>query len=742
MQQADPELKRAAEALERLPQRRPASLYDVAVQYSILDWYQTITSDDLTFELAPEHLAFMTPLAKQELYDEPDNALVVYVDLSDPETPRFRDEQPVRVESIDRSQRYQLGHSYPAKKTAAKTDHSITTHKDASEHHLAGERDHWAGTNNIIDRFTGWAQSDAADRVIERNDVDDVWIIRALQQLGEGESALDELTDRPDFPLDPTDKETEREVFVTVRVKLPDEDEYRWPGEVPALNEVMVEQKTEQFESTAVSNAAGEGVGYVTGERKVVKGGSTGLLSMYPKKHREHFPDLSPDGSAAWRSRPITHTTAAAIATATTVFEHFYQGLGDDRRLYVLPYLASHPEQVSPAEFNRFATTVFERLREADATDFETAVNRVFFERDDADSDGTPPLFPSQRRDSPYKHVRVATAFTVSGNPDRVFFEATNTDPYQPLALENAHEQLIEEPPFVGEGVFADLVEGTDSPLLARTPSLRTMALFGSYFDYTTAPTRSSEESQNTPKAGDIDDVRARRLRQFLTNDRIAVLPLLAEYLHRIVQRQRDRFGQDGTSNVPAVAIVEQYMQLRALAAIGALDAGQQQRRIEVSNSKTPTYNITTVTSTNSDAAYESQAERLEAFIDSHAVLANQESRQAVFLLGGLVGIISNFQRHPEQDISSTLVRRYPIDYLTKQSIKGVTNEVLQMANTYADAEEYFPAHQVNEYTRRLPDLMLTADPNEWTFRQSELQWLYALGIAFGSNDIPIDTEE
>lgn len=742
MQRADHELQRAADALERLPQRRPASLYEVAVQYSILDWYQTITSDDLSFELAPEHLAFMTPLAKQELYDEPDNALVVYVDLSDPETPRIRDEQPVRVESIDRAQRYQLGHSYPANKTSAMTDYSITTHKEASEHHLAGERDDAWGTNNIKDRFTEWARSDAANRLLEREAVEDTWIIEALQQLGDDEATLDELTNDPSFPLDPTDDESEHEVFVTVRVKLPDEEKYRWPGEVPALNEVMVEQKAERFENMSVNDAAGEGVGYVTGQEGRVTGGSAGLLKMYGKKQREHFPDLSADGTSAWRARPITRQTAAAITTATTVFEDFFQSLGESRRFYVLPYLADHPEQISPSEFDRFARTVFQRLRNADDTDFESVVNRVFFERDEDEPAETEPLFPSQQSDSPYKHVRVATAFTVSGNPDRVFFEATNTDPYQPLALENAHEQIIEEPPFVGDGVFADLVEGTDSPLLARIPSLRTMALFGSYFDYTTAPTRSSEESQGTPKAGDIDDVRARRLRQFLTNDRISVRPLLEEYLHRIVQRQRDRFGQDGISNVPTVAIVEQYLQLRALAAINALDSGQQQNGVEVSPSEAPIYDITTVKPTNSNATYESQAQRLEGFIDSHAVLADHGSRQAVFLLGGLVGIVSNFQRHPEQDISSTLVRRYPVDYLTKQSIKEVTNEVLQLANTYAEEEEYFPARQVNEYTRRLPDLMLSTNPNEWTFKQSELQWLYALGIAFGSNDTPIDTEE
>ncbi|MFB6202826.1 MAG: TM1802 family CRISPR-associated protein [Halorhabdus sp.] len=740
MLQGNQSTRRAEGALERLPDRRPASLYDVAVQYSILDWYQTITSDDLSFELAPDHLAFMTPLAKPNLYDEPDNALVVYVDLSDPESPQFRSENPVTLEHVGRSIRYKLGHGYPENKTSAMTDYSITTHKEASEHHLAGQRDDAWGTNNIKDRFTDWAHSDAANRVLERDDVEDTWIIDALQQLGDDEAAIDALTERADFPLDPTDEDTEHEVFVTVRIKLSEESRYHWPGEIPALNEVMVEQKAERFENMGVEDAGGDGVGYVTDDEGRVTGGSAGLLGMYGKKQREHFTDLSPDGSAAWRSRPIARETAAALATASSIFEEFYQGLGESRRLYVVPYLGAHPQEISPGQFDRFATTVFQPLRDAENTDFERVVNEVFYKKDNY-SNRVEPLFPEYERESAYEGVRVATAFTVSGNPDRVFFEATNTDPYRPLELKQAHEEIIEQSPLAGEGVFADVVDNSNSALLARSgEALRAMALFGSYFERTTEPTRSSEETQDTPKAGDIDDVRARRLRQFLTNETVPLRPLLEEYLHRVVQRQRDRFGQSDTSGIPTGAIVEQYLQLRSLDAIDALGAGGQSRPIDGRAHETTLYNIATVTQSNPDTTYDSRAERLETFIDTHAVLAENESREAVFLIGGLVGLISNFQRR--DDISSTLVRRYPVDYLTKQSVTEVTNEVLQLANTYTEEEEYFPAQQANEYMRRLPDLMLSENPRDWQFTQSELQWLYALGIAYGSNDKTIDSED
>jgi CRISPR-associated protein Cas8b/Csh1 subtype I-B len=138
---------------------------------------------------------------------------------------------------------------------------------------------------------------------------------------------------------------------------------------------------------------------------------------------------------------------------------------------------------------------------------------------------------------------------------------------------------------------------------------------------------------------------------------------------------------------------------------------------------------------------HEDRESRLEDFIESHEVLSNSKPSQAVFLLGGLVGRVSAYQRQPEKNVSSTLVRRYPIDYLTKQSIKEVTNEVIQMNNTYIEADD-LPSTYNARYANRLPDLMLESDPGSWSLTQNELQWLYALGITYGLNDTQIDTEE
>jgi len=733
------ELEVASEAIDRLPDRRPASLYDVAVQYSILDWYQTVVSGELDFELDPEHLAFMTPMAKDGLYDEAeDNALVVYVDCSEPENPGFRDEEPVAFESVDESGRFRLGHSYPANKTSAMTDYSITTHKEATEHHLAGQRDDAWGTNNIKDRFTEWAHSDAADRVLEREGTEDKEILQALRIIGDNPERIDEMVERGDVGLDPEDEETEHEVFVTVRIKLPGDDEYSWPGEIPILNEVMVEQKAERFENISVENAGGEGVGYVRNEEERVTGGSAGLLGMYAKKQREHFSDLSPDGSEAWRNRPLTRENAAAIATANSLFEEFYEGLGNSRRLYVLPYLGVHPDMIEDDDLNSFVSEVFGRLREREDTSFQEAIGDVFFDRE-VEGEEIDSFFEGGTTGPNYEQVEIATVFLVTGNPDRVFFEELRTDMYRPLEIDRSHGDVLQSPVF-SDGIFAKLRDRSDSPLLRPGANRRNMALFGGYFEWTTEPTRTSEEAQDTPKAGDIDDIRARRLRQFLQGETIPLRTLLEEYLHLLVQRQQELFGEESDTEVPTRQVAEQYAQLRALEGIGVLGAGRR-RLVAGTDEQTTTETTTFATVTEQMQDHEDRESRLEDFIESHEVLSNSKPSQAVFLLGGLVGRVSAYQRQPEKNVSSTLVRRYPIDYLTKQSIKEVTNEVIQMNNTYIEADD-LPSTYNARYANRLPDLMLESDPGSWSLTQNELQWLYALGITYGLNDTQIDTEE
>jgi hypothetical protein len=706
----------ATTAVERFQQRLPASLYEIAWQYSLYDWYSAVESGDIDWELDPEHLAYLTPGAKSELFGEPDSLITVFVDLSDPGDPRLRSDTDggrVEIGTYTRGDRFRVGHSYPANKTANMTDYSITTHKQADAHHVAGYRDDTYWTNNVQDRFTDWARSEHAEAVREQTSSADAQLLDDLATLGEQEDTMEALGEA--FLDLAEDEDEEYEALITVAVRTPDAERYRYPGEIDVLNAVMAEKKSARLESISVEDASSEGVDYVTGEIGQVTGGSPGLFGMYGKKQREHFPDIDPKGSDAWRSHPLSFDIAATVATADSVFESFYRSLGNNRRLYILPYLARRKSELDSEAFQWFYDAVFKRLRDAETNEdgsFDETIDELFGKAEMA-RDGQEVDIGGED----WGRVQFALVLQVTGNPDRVFFD-TLDGLYAPARLEDAHNGVTGSQTHVGDGIFANYPSSESSPLLGQALRLTRQIVYGYYFGRTTEPTRSSREASETPSVGDIDDHEMRRVRRLVTGETIPLGPLLEEYVHQLVQDQNEDFASDDNYiAVPRRSVVEQYTQLQALSEAGVLD------------SKTASFEFKTTAMTDEP---DSRTDRLESFIDSHAALESDKNR-AVFLLGGLVGRITAFQSR--EDVSSTLVRRYPIDYLTKQTLKEVTKEVLQMDHSYAEAEEDRSYWTNSRYTTPLTDTMLAADPDEWSMTEPELQWLYSLGITYGLND-------
>jgi len=718
-----PKNEYAATAVERFQPRLPASLYEIAWQYSLFDWYSAVQSGDIDWELAPEHLAYLTPGAKSDLFNEPDSLITVYADLSDPDNPRLRPDSaggPVEISTYTRSDRFRVGHAYPANKTSSMTDYSITTHKGADANHIAGFRDDAWGTNNVQDRFTDWAQSDEADAAREDASETGTAILDGLVALGDDAETMEGLGNA--FLAKVDSDETEIEALITVAVKPPGEDEYRYPGEIPVLNDVMVAKKSSRLESISVENASDEGVGYVTGDTTTVTGGSPGLFGMYGKLQREHFPDLNTKGSNAWQMRPLSFDMAAAVSAADSIFEDFYRGLGNNRRLYILPYLARRRDELDAETFEWFYDAVFTPLRDAETGEngtFDSTVDRLVGEATSATGDAKLDIDTTDD----WGRVRFAVVLRVTGNPDRVFFDTLDGG-YPPAVLEDAHNDVTKAPLYEGEGIFGTYPSSESSPLLGRGLNLARLILYGYYFGRTTEPTRTSRQASETPSAGDIDDNEMRRVGQLLTERSIPLQPLVEEYIHQLVQDQREEFDNDSDYIAfPRRSVVEQYTQLRALATAGMLDT------------TTTSFDFTTSAMTTDQ---DSRSDRLESFLDSHAALDSDRDK-AVFLLGGLVGRITAFQSR--EGVSSTLVRRYPIDYLTKQTVKEVTKEVIQMDHSYAEAEENRSYWTNRRYTDPLTDTMLAADPDQWSMSEAELQWLYSLGITYGLNDSSIAKE-
>lgn len=722
-------------AISRLQDRISGSLYEVAWQYSIFDWYSSKQSTALDFELDPEHLAYLTPSAKSSLFGEPDSLVVVYADLSDADSPRLRSDEaggPVEISTYTEDDRFRVGHAYPEGKTSSMTDYSITTHKNADAHHIAGLRDDAWGTNNIRDRFTDWAQSEFAEEVRKEVDESEQRILDAFGHLGDDETVMKRLSDAF-LDLVPNEDE-EIDALITVRTRLPNDERWKYPGEITVLNEVMRAKKADRLQNISVDDASGEGTGFVSNNNGRVTGGSPGLFGMYGKKQREHFSDLDTEGNSAWRARPLEFDTAAAVASAGSLFDDFYRGLGSSRRLYILPYLAARSNDIDAGTFEWFYDRVYARLRDAESGQdgaFDDTVENLFAEANRVSSETSATetsgdeydVAFDDRSNAAWESVRFAVVHQVSGNPDRVFFDTL--DGVSPaIQLENAHNQVTGAPIFASDGIFHDNPNPESSPILGRGLNLIRYILYGGYFRRTTEPTRSSREASETPGAGDIDDSRMQRVRNLLTETRIDSNSLLEEYIHQLVQDQNEEFGNDsGYISFPKRSVVEQYAQIHALQTTGVLDTGE-----------TIGFNYTHMPD-----EFEDRSARLDEFIASHGALSG-DPQKAVFTLGGLVGRISAFQSY--ENVSSTLIRRYPVDYLTKQTIKEVTKEVLQMNNSYAEAEENRSYRTNSRYTDRLADTMLAADPQSWRLNESELQWLYSLGIAYGLSDSSLYDDE
>ena len=726
----------AQTAVSRMQNRIPASLYEVAWQYSLFDWFDSSQSDAIDWDLAPEHLAYLTPRAKSSLFGEPDSLVTVYADLTDLDDPSVRSEAdggPVEIGTYTAEDRFRVGHSYPGNKTSSMTDYSITTHKGASAHHIAGLRDDAWGTNNVQDRFTDWAQSEAADRVREEADDRDRAILDALAALGDDEAAMDALSESLLSQVE--DEETELDALITVALKLPGEDDWKFPGEVPVLNDVMRAKKAARLESISVEDASGDGTGYVTDGQARVTGGSPGLFGMFGKKQREHFADLDTKGTSAWRARPLEFDTAAAVAAAGSLFGDFYRSLGSNRRLYILPYLATRRDQLEPETFEWFHERVYKTIQAAEGGsdgNFDDEIESLFAEANrvseasgvEADtSSGDLDDLVYEESPADWDSVRFAVVHQVTGNPDRVFFDTL--DGVSPAReLNNEHARVLRSEPFSQGGIFHDNPVPDASPLLGRGIDRTQMALYGLYFRLTTEPTRSSREASETPGAGSITDSRMSRVRNLLTGTRLDASDLLEEYIHQLVQEQRDQFGNDDDYVAfPKRDVVVQYAQLRALANMGVLD----------------TSDTIPFTTTEMATDTDTRSDDLEAFIDSHDAL-DGSAEEAIFTLGGLVGRITAYQSR--ENVSSTLVRRYPVDYLTKQTVVEVTKEVMQMNNSYAEAAENRSYWTNSRYTDRLADTMLAANPRSWSLTEAEIQWLYSLGIAYGLSDTSEYSEE
>jgi hypothetical protein len=703
------------EAIEKaigiVPDRRLSSLYDVATLYTACDVYDRFTSEYVTWDLSPDVLRVMSPEKLSDLYD-PENSnsiIAARVDLSGKQ-PELAD-PPVTVENLTEEMKYEIGFM-SRDKTSSQTDYSISNHSNGDDVETLAH-DTW-GNRFLRGRFEVWPFE------VDDDLVEDSSILQALRTLGDDEDAMEKL----EKALNDTATFDETEAIVTVKLRLEPDGEYLYPGKIPDLNRAGLQNRYEHIrDGLSVDDAHGEGVGFVSGKEGEVLGGSGGIRGQYSKLQTDRFPNMQNDD--AWLARPLKEEQAIAVSNFDS-FASEFSFVRNGVRLYYLPY---PQEPVTAERFERFYTEVYSPLRNADSSSFiqkliDIYTTQVQDEQEESDTDS--PLDDIVDFEDTYDSFSVTDSWLrlyglmyVGGtDPSRVFIDNSNVSLDTLTAVDDAYTETLSD---VGSNrLFGEVVNQLDY-YLPTAEGIVYELMYGTLFERITAKSPDPDDEVEENEQATSDDVLFSRYARVLSGDTISASPLIREFVSLIQEEQRSNQSESREPIFPARAVLSQYLVLRTLSISGLIS-----EKSIISDG----LSIKSMLSAESDGDYESRDDRLEDFIQSHPMLKDSEAR-SVFLLGGLVGRLSAYQY--SEGISQKVTEQYPPSAVSRRSLPDVTQDVLDRTYTYGDKDDISSFNR--RYTDRLADSMLAKPPSDWNLSESEVKWIYSLGIAYGKQD-------
>ncbi|WP_317176161.1 TM1802 family CRISPR-associated protein [Halomontanus rarus] len=692
-----------------LPDRPPASLFDIAYLYATLD---TLARTATVEGVDRSYIQYMTPGERGEVFTQSDadgdhagnpNVLAVRIVIENGEA-RLA-EEPVVAERFSADDVYRLGYSTVGSKSSHTTVHSVTFHKAGNALDLV---------DALVNQLDKWTEKDGVMKASKDGYGD---VLGPLISLGNDEQAVDDLRDTAlmFFGLDtdsiegdePTNEELatasdgiigDKGMFVTLSIQMEGDREWRYPGEVEALNEAMARNRSEKLEegksATKGMDAFGEGVCLVRNEEDTVYGGTSTPMATSAGKQWGIFDDMDP--ASAYRTRPLSRDVAGALSGMQETLDEFRTILGRAQHLYLLPY----PESLS-VEQARELYAVLDSVRENDEATEVALVPKV--------TDNTDGL------------ALYAYLLTFENNSVRLpQFESPRIVKTLGRELAEAHVREVGSWLYSDEnGPLAIHREGADDDnwiwLYSTDGSVVLANLIRQQY-FADTVTRPDKEAENPETITDFPHLDL-SFRLF-EGESIETQELFDQYVQRCIAYQRDAFEKDWDPT-PSLAVA-QYLQASALAAINMLD-GYAARDHDYD------YDMT------------DRNTRLNSFIESHPALKDEE-RQSAFLLGGLVGRLSVFQK--KNDTSNTLMRRHPVASLTKRNFADVAADVLHLNNVYSETESDGQGIMNRRYTERLMKAGQKTAPSDWSIDRSDLRYHYALGLTYGNADSFIGEDE
>ncbi|MFB6124918.1 MAG: type I-B CRISPR-associated protein Cas8b/Csh1 [Halanaeroarchaeum sp.] len=652
-----------------------------------------------------EYAPYLTPDAANDLIDTDDSLIVVRIDLSGDE-PKLADDElgPVWVTRYTDDLIPQVAHcKYPA---ARGIDHSVT--------HQAGRNsDPEKLSRYAAERLTKWA----SDSVVQdtASEFEDGWIIEGLAELGNREGVSEEVQRAVEQALGGESTTA----LLTVQVKT-DDGEYRWPGEIDVFLEALRTRKLSKLTTkNKATDSSGTALDLVTEETTRTVGTAEDPQNYFLGKQLEKFPGL--DIEEAWRSHPIAEDTAITVMNAQEFVDACtYSTFG--ARVYYLPYFRGVPTPETARDLYQIL------YRSVTDDKGMTTVERAYREWHDNDAID--------------RELRFFVSAVMAHQMSRydVFGETMTGRLLYPVALAREHNRIVDETSaFRSDGDRTAPMPTHDSwRLLAGDDRRLASVSNGTYFLQTFAEREDTDAS--------ADDPRIRALVAVLGGDSIAVETLLEAYVDRIVSEETD---QD--HGFPSFRVASQFAQLSALATedldlLTTTDPGKE------SITKEPTYTeFTTMTAERILAdGGNAAAEKLATFIDETPALSPDSDhpvtaqRRGAFLLGVLIGEVGGYQNYSENR-STTMIDQYPVQSITQNRIKKVTQEAIEKTITYTRQRER-TISLFEHVVENLRSTIVRPDPEDWEIGTDDLRFYYALGVTYGMNDHPdwdnLDSQE
>lgn len=672
-----------------LPNRRLGSGLEIAVLYSlckIKEKQEDFEKSDI--ELSSDTIRYLnTETIDSELEKDEDDddsrIIVINVDLSG-ENPRLDSEEPIENISLSEDLKYKLGFIPNPGKSGGAVDYSITNHIGSSKKELDDILGEDYFSRFLYGRFEKWP-----DMISEKNE-----IVQELSEISDNE-----LTRAREYLLSKHEKESEVRGFVTVRVKLEPEGEYLWPAELPKLYNPAIENVKEKLRSgrSVPSPAYDEGISMITGEDSTVVGGSQGVFASYGKKQRSGFPDLRVEES--WRQRPLSEDVAYLITVFNSDIEEKLSRTIRGLQTILLPY---PNEKLTREVFDRFYENVYSKIIQGSDSDPHEFIQIVTSIVNDISEEDEREMGMKISSSSNY-NLYTVLAEKEQNSVYNIFLEEPNSKvEYADEFSENYIKFLNHLEDSIFQSTISNL-SGNHTLFDVENVSIRTKVLYG---DFTTRLYYESQDSEDTSLDITSDDIHFDMLNSLLRGNPINGERLLGGFVKRIVSKTREMKGEEYV-----------FDESLLLFQMSVLDALSKTVGVTHTNFKSLTFHMPN----------EMSQKPLQEFIEENSVFDGSPEAKSVFVLGGIVGNLSEYQRN--SGVSTKMVEKYPVDSITKRSIEEVTASVIGKNEEYSAVEGY---NMNREYLSVLNEEMLKKRASEWELTNTELQWLYSLGVSFG----------